>query len=46
MNRLLETKTEKLILFLILFEVQNQKFIKQNQKLKIDRTEGEQKLTQ
>ena len=60
-NRLLETKIEKLILFSGLFLVENRKFINQNQKLKIDfnfqfcisniklkidRAEREQKLTQ
>ena len=60
-NRLLETKIEKSILFSILCLVKNRKFTEQNQKLKvdfnfqfcisntklkIDRAEREQKLTQ
>jgi hypothetical protein len=35
-NLPLETKIEKLILFSILFSVENRKFINRNQKLKID----------
>ena len=35
-NRLLETKIENLILFSMLFQVENRKLIKRNQKLKID----------